>query len=180
MFGKLRATIRFLLFMLTMIFFIVRLLITGLFKGFKVETGLRQRQQFCHALIPMLGIEVRKKGRADHKNVLFISNHRSYIDPFVQTLHITALAIAKEEVRSWPIIGFGVKITGTYFVKREEKSSRKAAREGIAKTIKNGHSILVYPEGTTSDLPKTLPFKPRTFQMAAENKVKIVPIAIEF
>lgn len=180
MLGKLRAGIRFLGFMLTMIFFIFRLLITGLFTGYKVETGVRHRQQFCRAVIPILGIQVTQKGTANLENVLFISNHRSYIDPFVETLHITALAVAKAEVRSWPIIGFGIKITGTYFVQRENKLSRKATREGIAETIKNGHSMLVYPEGTTTDLPQTIDFKPRTFHMAAENKVKIVPIAIEY
>lgn len=180
MLGKLRAGIRFLGFMLLMIFFILRLLVTGIFTGFKVEIGVRHRQQFCRAVIPILGIQVHKKGKANHQNVLFISNHRSYIDPFVETLHITALAVAKAEVRSWPIIGFGIKITGTYFVQRDDKSSRKAAREGIARTIKNGYSMLVYPEGTTTDLPQTIAFKPRTFDMAAENNVKIVPIAIEY
>ena len=163
-----------------MIVFITRLLITRLFTGFKVETGVKHRKQFCMVLMPILGIQIIKKGKADYQNVLFTANHRSYIDPFVLVTHFDALALAKEEVRKWPIIGFGVKITGTYFVKREIQTSRKAAREGIAKTIKNGHSMLLFPEGTTSDLPITLPFKPKTFQIAAKNQVKVVPIAIEY
>lgn len=178
--GHSRATIRFVLFILAMLFFITRLLITRLFTQFKVEIGIKHRQQFCKVLLPILGIQITKKGEAAYQNVLFIANHRSYIDPFVLVTHFDALALAKAEVRSWPIIGFGVKITGTYFVKRADKSSRQAAREDIANTIKNGHSILLFPEGTTSDLPTTLPFKPRTFQMAADNQIKIIPIAIEF
>lgn len=178
--AKIRATIRFILFVLSILFFITRLLITGFFTGFKVETGVKHRQQFCKVLMPILGIQIHKKGKADYQNVLFVSNHRSYIDPFVQVTHFDALALAKAEVRSWPIIGFGIKITGTYFVKREEKSSRQAAREGIAATIKAGNSILLYPEGTTTDLPQTLPFKPRTFHMAADNSIEVVPIVIEY
>ena len=176
----LRASLRFLFFFLSISFFIVRLLATGLFNGFDDKTAVRHRQQFCRILMPMLGIHIKKKGKADYQNVLFISNHRSYIDPFVQVTHFAAMAVAKREVRSWPIIGLGLKISGTYFVKREEKSSRAAAREGIAKTIKEGQSILLYPEGTTTKLPTTLPFKPRTFYMAADNNVKIIPIAIEY
>ena len=178
--GNIRATIRFVLFILAMLLFISRLLITRFFTPLKVEIGIKHRQQFCNVLLPILGIQITKKGKSAYDNVLFIANHRSYIDPFVLVTHFDALALAKIEVRSWPIIGFGVKITGTYFVKRAEKSSRQAAREGIANTIKNGHSILLFPEGTTSDLPTTLPFKPRTFQMAADNQIKVIPIAIEF
>lgn len=178
--GKIRAIVRLLLFFLSISFFIIRLAITHLLTGFKSATGVRHRQQFCRVLIPLLGIEIIKKGKADYQNVLFISNHRSYIDPFVQVTHFAALALAKKEVRAWPIIGLGLIISGTYFVKREEKTSRAAARDGIAKTIKEGQSILLYPEGTTTKLPTTLPFKPRTFHMAADNQVKIVPMAIEY
>ena len=179
-FGKLRAIVRLLLFFLSASFFILSILIIGLFTRVSPAKGVRYRQQFCRFLMPILGIQITKIGKADYENVLFISNHRSYIDPFVQVTHFPALVVAKMEIRSWPIIGYGVKITGTYFVKREEKSSRAAARADISKTIKEGQSILLYPEGTTTKLPTTLPFKPRTFHMAADNQVKIVPIAIEY
>ena len=88
--------------------------------------------------------------------------------------------MAKAEIRSWPIIGYGTSVAGVYHVKREDKESRAKARAEMAKTIKNGNSILVYPEGTTTDLPHTLPFKPRTFQIAAEHQVNIIPIALEY
>jgi len=178
--SHIRATIRFVLFVLAMIVFTIRLLIARLFTRFKLEKGIRHRQQFCKVLMPILGIQITKKGKADYNNVLFITNHRSYIDPFVLVTHFDTLGLAKAEVAKWPLIGFGLKITGTYFVKREEQLSRQSAREGIAHTIKNGYSMLIFPEGTTSDSPTTLPFKPRTFQMAADNEVKIIPIALEF
>lgn len=178
--GKLRATKNFLIFVFLLLFFVARLLVAGMIKGFEQDLGVKHRQQFARTLLPLIGIKVIKEGATDHKNVLYVSNHRSYLDPFIQVVDIDTLALAKAEVESWPVLGYGIKITGTYFVKREDKNSRKLAREGIADTIKNGRSILLYPEGTTSDLPKTLPFKPRTFQMAAQNGVKIVPIAIEY
>jgi len=178
--GIIRATIRFMSFILAILFFTARLLIFRPFTQHKIEIGIKHRRQFCLVLMPILGIKITKKGKAAYNNVLFIANHRSYIDPFVLVTHFDALALAKAEVRAWPLIGYGVKITGTYFVKREEQISRQEARKGISHTIKNGHSMLLFPEGTTSNLPTTLPFKPRTFQMAAENQVKIIPIAIEF
>ena len=152
----------------------------SLFVKDKWGVGIRKRRQWASGIRRLLGIKVIRKGKADYKNVLFLSNHRSYIDPLGKVQDIDALILAKAEIRSWPIIGYGASLAGVYFVKREAQESRAKARKEMAKTIKNGQSILVYPEGTTTDLPQTLPFKPRTFQLAAENNVKIVPIAIEY
>ena len=141
---------------------------------------MRKRQQWSILLMSVLGVKINKKGKSAYENVLFLSNHRSYIDPIAKFKHFDALVLAKAEVRSWPIIGYGCSISGVHFVKREEKASRVNARKTIADTIKNGQSILIYPEGTTTDLPKALPFKPSVFQMAAENNVRIIPIAIDY
>ncbi len=178
--GLLRATLRFLLFILWTTYIVIAILCFSLFAKDKRAVGVGQRRLWAKGLTYLLGIKVIKKGKADYKNVLFLSNHRSYIDPVGKVIDIEALILAKAEVRSWPIIGYGASLAGVYFVKREKKESRIKARQEIAKTIKNGHSILVYPEGTTTDLPHTLSFKPKTFQIAAEHKVEIVPIAIEY
>ena len=141
---------------------------------------MRKRQQWSILMMRVLGVKISKQGKSAYKNVLYISNHRSYIDPIAKFKHFDALVLAKAEVRSWPVIGYGCSISGVHFVKREERTSRANARKTIADTVKNGHSILLYPEGTTSDSPKALPFKPSVFQMAAENQVHVVPIAIEY
>ncbi len=141
---------------------------------------MRKRQQWSILMMRVLGVKITKQGKSEYKNVLYLSNHRSYIDPIAKFRHFDALVLAKAEVRSWPVIGYGCSISGVHFVKREERTSRVNARKTIADTIKNGHSILIYPEGTTTDLPKALPFKPSIFRMAAENEVRIVPIAIEY
>lgn len=178
--GIIRATLRFLLFLVASSITVLTILCLSPFVKDKLAMGMRKRQQWSIILMRFLGVKITKNGKSDYTNVLFLSNHRSYIDPIAKFQHFDALVLAKAEVRSWPVIGYGCSISGVYFVKREEKTSRAQARETIADTIKNGHSILIYPEGTTTDLPKSLPFKPRVFDMAAENKVKIVPIAIEY
>lgn len=178
--GKLRAFLRLAVFSLVLAFFITRLIIEGVFKGFTLELGLDHRQRFCRAAMKVLNIKVTNKGAIHHGNYLFISNHRCYMDPIIQLTQIVALPVAKAEVASWPLIGYGAKITGIHFVKRESLKSRKAARNGISETIQSGNAILIYPEGTTLDTPTSGNFKPGTFNMAAENKIEIVPIAIEY
>ena len=180
MFTIIRGVFRLFLFILVLSFFVIRLLVVGLFKGLTLELGLKHRQQCCWAMIKVLNIDLTTKGTFHHGNYLFISNHRCYLDPVAQLHDIVALPVAKAEVSKLPIMGYGASITGVHFVKRESSKSRKETRSGIAETIKSGKSILIYPEGTTKKTPTTAEFKPGTFHMAANNKVEIVPIAIEY
>ena len=178
--GKLRATFRFLFFLLLTMATIIKLLLFALIGKLNLERGLGIRKQWANSVLRLLNVQIQTRRKKDYENVVYISNHRSYLDPIIKLSQVNTLVLAKKEVSYWPLIGYGMKLTGSYFVKREQKDSRKEARDNIAKTVKEGHSILLYPEGTTTILPSTLPFKPRTFHMAAENQIKIVPVAIEY
>ena len=180
MINTIRGIYRFILFIIVLAFYVFRLLVVGLFKGLTLELGLKHRQQCCNTMIKVLNIKVTTKGNFHKGNYLFISNHRCYLDPIAKLKDIVALPVAKAEVEDIPIMGYGAKITGVHYVQRENVESRKATRAGIAETIAGGKSILIYPEGTTINTPTTSDFKLGTFRMAAENKVKIIPIAIEY
>lgn len=178
--GFIRATIRFLFLIIASTVTVSTMLLLSPFVKDKLAMGMHERQKWCIVMMRFLGVKIIKKGNPNYQNILYLSNHRSYIDPLAKFNHFNAFVLAKSEVRSWPLIGYGCSISGVHFVKREEKTSRANARETIADVIKSGHSILIYPEGTTTDLPQTLPFKPSVFQMAAAHEVKIIPIAIEY
>ena len=141
---------------------------------------LRTRRKFARFLLWFLNVEFEQKGTAPQGAYIFIGNHRSYMDPVLAHQDMMALPVAKAEIGDWPIIGWGVKISGVLLVKRENKGSRKQTRQNIVTTIRDGHSVLVYPEGTSHARPTTLDFKPGTFRIAVENKIPIVPVAVEF
>jgi 1-acyl-sn-glycerol-3-phosphate acyltransferase len=111
---------------------------------------------------------------------LYVGNHITYIDPVVVLMHVDANVVAKAEISSWPLVGLGAYIVGTIFVKREEKSSREEAAKSIREALENGISILVYPEGTTSAGPGTLPFRPRSFDAAFLAGVPVQPVAVKY
>lgn len=175
-----RGIIRLTLFIIVLTFFVTRLAIISWIKGWTIDRALSHRQVCCHWMIWVLNIDLTIKGNIHEGNFLYISNHRAYLDPVAELTEIKALPVAKAEVEKLPIMGYGARISGVHFVKRESKESRKATRSDISETIDNGNSILIYPEGTTIETPKSGPFKPGTFHMAAKDKVKIIPIAIEY
>ena len=109
---------------------------------------------------------------------LFVGNHISYVDPIVVLLHVEAHVVAKAEVKKWPLVGLGAHLVGTLFVQREEKSRRQETANSIRTALVNKESILVFPEGTTTGGPSTLPFKPRSFAAAHFAGVPVQPVAI--
>ncbi|MCB0662152.1 MAG: 1-acyl-sn-glycerol-3-phosphate acyltransferase [Saprospiraceae bacterium] len=179
--NKLRVTLRIIILVVVTTILIIPILFFYLLNGRGNSTSFYLRQIWITLSLKILGVHILVEGLQEtYPPSLFVGNHRSYFDP-VATLHyIKADPIAKMEVKSWTIIGQGADATGVMFVKREDPESRKEIRKQLAENIKNGRSILIYPEGTTTDQKETLPFKKGGFEMAATFGFPVIPVAIEY
>jgi 1-acyl-sn-glycerol-3-phosphate acyltransferase len=109
-----------------------------------------------------------------------MGNHRSYLDPALLVRDTNAYGVSKAEVAKWPIIGFGAKVSGVLFLKRESAESRKKTLAGIAEKLHEGYPVMLFPEGTTQSAPTTASFKPGGFKLAAAEGYPIVPVALDF
>jgi len=96
--------------------------------------------------------------------VLYVANHSSYLDIPVLGALIPARFVAKAEVERWPFIGFLARVQKTVFVER--RAIRAAhQRDGLRDVLEKGESLIVFPEGTSSDGMRTLPFKSSLFSI---------------
>lgn len=180
-FWKIIAFFRGLGILITMTLFLLFYAITRIIRKHTKSSGLRLRHKWItYMAFPILNLKVQVKGKPHDQPALYVSNHRSFTDPIVLSKYLNAFIIAKAEVASYPLISKGAEVTGILYVKREDKDSRTEARKAFVDVIKNGHNILVYPEGTISTNKSPLPFKKGTFFEAAKEKITIVPVAIEF
>lgn len=156
-------------------------MVISFFKGRDLKRGLRNRQQFGKILSRFIGVELEVKGKPIDQSAIYISNHRSYYDPGAVALDLVySVIVGKIEIRSWPLIGYATDFIGIIFVDRDNADSRKATRVAMANALKDGLSVLIYPEGTIGDRPTALDFLPGTFATAIKMNVPIVPIAIEY
>jgi len=97
------------------------------------------------------------------------ANHSSWLDIFVINSRCTAFFVAKSEVRSWPMIGIFARAVGTAFIER--KRSGVASEKGkLAERIRNGERLLIFPEGTSTDGLRVLPFRSSLFEAVFELK----------
>jgi 1-acyl-sn-glycerol-3-phosphate acyltransferase len=135
---------------------------------------------WARRLVTALGVEVQVRGAPLPGPHLLLGNHRSYID----ILAVLAVApcgfLAKAEIAHWPLFGAAASLHPTVFVARDDRDSRKRAREGALAILQRGLPFAAFPEGTTCRGPGILPFFPGLFRVAEDYDFPIVPFAIEY
>ena len=111
--------------------------------------------------------------------VVFCPNHQSNLDPPVlfEALHPRLHVLYKAELGRLPILGRVFRIGGFIPVERGHDRAREAI-EAASVSLREGHSFLVFPEGTRSRTDSLLPFKKGGFVMAIKGSAPVVPVAI--
>ena len=109
---------------------------------------------------------------------VFVSNHQSIYDIpiiFVSIPHQLRI-IAKESLGRLPILGWHLRWTGHLLVNRARPSSKIGER--ISKLLRDGFSLIVFPEGTRSRDGNVAPFKRGVFLLSVEASLPVVPVAV--
>lgn len=176
----LRFWLKLIAFALVLVWHFLVLSIAGLFRGKNVEKGFSIRRGFCKAALNIFNIKVHFKGNATNLKGLYISNHRTMLDPLVELSIFDVYILSKAEVGDYPLIGKGAKETGVFFVDRNSDNSRKAALDAIDKLLSAGKPVLIYPEGTTHAAELTSDFRKGAFDVAFRRNIPVTPIMIEY
>lgn len=116
------------------------------------------------------------------QNYFIIGNHLSYLDIILVGCKKPGVFVGKKEVRSWPLLGQLAWLGGTIFVDRSQRgpTATKPYIGQIAKYLKQGLTILIFPEGTSSNGERVLPFKKGIFSSPILAGTPILPITIRY
>jgi 1-acyl-sn-glycerol-3-phosphate acyltransferase len=133
----------------------------------------------CH----ILGLRVRRLGRPTAvRPVLFAANHVSYLDITIFGSLIAGSFIAKREVAGWPLFGWLAKLQRSVFIDRQVRSTVEQ-RDSIAGRLAAKEALILFPEGTSGDGNRVLPFKSALFSVAehaATGPVTVQPVSIAY
>lgn len=113
--------------------------------------------------LAILGLPLIVRGQPMQADGAIVANHSSWLDIFVLNATQNVFFVAKSEVAGWPAIGWLARATGTMFITRKGTEARKQTR-ALEARLKVGHRLLFFPEGTSSDAIRVLPFKSTLFQ----------------
>lgn len=113
--------------------------------------------------------------------VLFVGNHQGDFDIPLTLAYLDRPhgLIAKISTEKIPFISTWMKMLHCVFIDRENPRASMKALGEATENILNGHSMIIFPEGTRSKSDRVGEFKSGSMRIALKAKVPIVPIAID-
>ncbi|NDF12451.1 MAG: 1-acyl-sn-glycerol-3-phosphate acyltransferase [Proteobacteria bacterium] len=130
---------------------------------------LKARCWMYKAGLKIVNIELDVQGTIDRtKPVLFVSNHVSYLDIVVLGSLLPASFISKQEVKSWPMFGLVAMLTNTVFIERRASRTTQGLQH-VKNQLQKGDSLILFPEGTTTNGNHVKTFKTSFFQVVEED-----------
>jgi 1-acyl-sn-glycerol-3-phosphate acyltransferase len=127
-----------------------------------------------------LGIRVRRIGEPTLKRpVLYAANHISYLDITALGSVVVGGFVAKSEVGRWPLFGWLAKMQRCVFVDRQVRSTA-TQRDALTERLAAGDALILFPEGTSHDGNRILPFKSALFSAAMLPQVAVQPVSVTY
>ena len=139
---------------------------------------------FYHKIcLRIFGIKIKTFGKVSiNFPILLISNHASYLDIIILGSLFKTSFIAKKEISKWPLLGILAKLQNTIFIDRRVSSLKKQENQ-IIKHLNEKKNLVIFPEGTSSDGNRVLPFKSSLFNIFKKNlnsKILVQTITIVY
>lgn len=173
--GSLRAIVILTVFVLVTLALIP---VQALLLALEPRLAARFGAAYWRLVARLIGTRISIVGEPAAGGVLLAANHTSWLDIIVLGSLAPASFVAKREVKEWPLFGLIARLGRTIFVDRD---GRRAVREPVAEMqarLQAGESVILFPEGTSSDGNRVLPF--RTALMgAAEAEVDGRPARVQ-
>ncbi|HEX4171613.1 MAG TPA: lysophospholipid acyltransferase family protein [Acetobacteraceae bacterium] len=132
----------------------------------------------------LLGVRVRVIGTPAYQEtshpVVFVSNHSSWLDVPVLGSCLHACFVSKDEVGVWPFVGTVARLGRTVFISRQRHATGRE-RNVMRERLVQGDNLLLFPEGTTSDGSRVLPFRSSFFAIAeGDDPPLIQPVSVVY
>jgi 1-acyl-sn-glycerol-3-phosphate acyltransferase len=118
--------------------------------------------------------------RAGTPGRLLVANHISWLDVFAIHAVLPGRFVAKSEIRGWPLLGALVTRSGTLYIERGRRHAVAAINHRVARHLQAGESVMIFPEGTTTDGTELLPFHSNLFASALHAAAPVWPVALRY
>ncbi|HGM0542206.1 TPA: 1-acylglycerol-3-phosphate O-acyltransferase, partial [Neisseria gonorrhoeae] len=106
-----------------------------------------------------IGLEVGRPAPEHPNGVLVAANHVSWLDIFAMSAVYPSSFIAKQEIKSWPVLGKMGQNAGTVFINRNSRRDIEPINRAVCETLQRGQNVSFFPEARTSSGLGLLPFK---------------------
>jgi 1-acyl-sn-glycerol-3-phosphate acyltransferase len=155
--------------------------VLGLANRWKIISRLARSFVFLSRTILNIKITMAgNEGPLERGGYVIIANHVSYVDGIVLGSIFPILFVSKKEVKSWPIIGQWNTLCGTIFIDRQRKKTAPFLIEEMIQKLRQEANILLFPEGTSTNGERMLPFQTVPLAAPLRNRSIIVPVTLAY
>nr|WP_099911680.1 lysophospholipid acyltransferase family protein [Puniceibacterium antarcticum] len=138
-------------------------------------------QGVCRAAFVILQLPIQVRGPRMVGPGAIVANHSSWLDIFALNARKNVYFVSKSEVAGWPGIGWLARATGTVFIRRDPREAANQAKL-FEERLMHRHRLLFFPEGTSTDGMRVLPFKSTLFAAFFADELKhelqIQPVSV--
>lgn len=148
-------------------------------RGRETDSRIAWMQWMSRRFLALLHCGVSVSGNIP-KTGLIACNHLGYVDILVIGSLCPAIFVAKSDVQGWPIFGWLASRAGTIFVSRNAPAQVPSQLRQMQQPLRQGHPVVLFPEGTSSDGASVLPFRSSLFESVIATGSPITPAAIGY
>ena len=155
--------------------------ILGLPNRWKIISRLTRSFTLLLRLILNIKVTVQgDEGQLERGGFVIIANHVSYVDGIILGSIFPIVFVSKREVKRWPIVGQWNTLGGAIFINRQHKEQVGLLVAEMKRKLQQEANLLLFPEGTSTDGEKMLPFQ--TVPLAAPLRCRsiIVPVTLTY
>jgi 1-acyl-sn-glycerol-3-phosphate acyltransferase len=138
---------------------------------------------YCKLILKILGIRltvIRHEQYDKKQNYLILSNHLSYVDIFLIASFIPAVFVTSFDIKKFFLPGFVAQLGGSLFVERKSIAGLKREIWNVADTLKKGFHVVLFPETTSTNGERVLPFKSALIESVFEVRKPIIPLCLKY
>lgn len=136
-------------------------------------------QWMSSRFLRLLGCRVRVSGEIPRAG-LVVANHLGYVDILVLGSVCACVFVAKSDVEQWPVFGRLAQMAGTVFVKRKVPLDSRRQVGILTDVLREGHPLVLFPEGTSSGGAEVLPFRSSLLEAATASGSETVAAALHY
>ena len=137
---------------------------------------------FLNAVGWIAGLRIKTTGTRLRRDVLFVSNHVSWLDILALGGATGAAFVSRDDVERWPLVGWIAGLNDTIYVARQARREVHGQADRLRRTLARGRAVALFPEGTTEGGHVVLPFRPSLFASLFPplEQVRVQPVAIDY
>lgn len=137
----------------------------------------------CRNALRLMRLPLKVHGTPMINNGILVANHTSWLDIFSLNASAPLYFVSKSEVAKWPGIGWLARATGTVFIQRDRRLAAAQTRV-FQDRLAEGHKLLFFPEGTSTDGLQVVDFKSTLFEAlftdAHKDTLSVQPVSVVY